>query len=68
MAQHGKRSLRRPALTLRFRPIASEVCRIGVLEGAPPVTTTPAKRGMACIPRWLMPAHRAGEWGGEFGY
>lgn len=57
-----------PALTLQFRPIVSEVCRIDELEGAPPVTTMPAKRGEAFIPRWLTLDHRTGEWVGEFGY
>lgn len=57
-----------PSLTLQFRPIVSEVCRIDELDGAPPVMTMPAKRGESFIPRWLMLDHRGGEWVGEFGY
>jgi hypothetical protein len=57
-----------PSLTLQFRPIVSEVCRIDTLEGAPPVMTMPAKRGESFIPRWLRLDHRNGAWHGEFGY
>lgn len=57
-----------PNLTLQFRPIVAEVCRIDNLEGAPPVKTMPAQRADAFVPKWLKIDYRSGDWVGEFGY
>ncbi|MDH3354659.1 MAG: hypothetical protein OEL79_05540 [Chromatiales bacterium] len=56
-------------LAVRFRPVATQSCSVGDVEGdEPPVTDFPIAKPAAFVPHWLRIDYIKGEWCGEFGY
>lgn len=56
-------------LLLRFRPVVTQHCSIGDLDGAsPPLATMPVKNHRAFVPHWVNIDYRKGQWSGEFGF
>jgi hypothetical protein len=56
-------------LMVRFRPVMTQSCSVGEVEGdEPPVTDFPIVNPAAFVPHWLRLDYRDGQWQGEFGY
>lgn len=66
--QPGSHSSLLENLTLQFRPVTTQHCRLEAGAGAPPLETMPVTRPQAFVPRWISIDFHHGDWLGEFGY
>lgn len=56
-------------LSVRFRPVMTQSCRVSDVDGdEPPVTDFEIAKPEAFVPHWLHIDFKNNQWQGEFGY